>query len=333
MTSRPVWMVRAGEHAYRIEDFKEKSVVAIGWGELGPLNKLKGREGIAQRMRSEWPDWHKMKIALCAGQLYRFAFELRQGDRILTYDPSRRVYLVGKVAGDYEYQEGLVEDLANVRRVKWEGEVSRDWLTVPTKNVLGAISTIFTLTEDAAADIERALTSRRAQQEAPEEDEPAEEEDLLGDVQARAVEFIKDRVIKLDWEEMQDLVAGLLRAMGYKARVSPSGPDRGKDIVASRDGLGFESPRIVVEVKHRPSQSMGAPEIRSFLGGRHSGDRGLYVSTGGFTKEAQIEADRASIPLTLLDIDDFVKALLEHYEQMDIDAQRLLPLKKIYWPV
>jgi restriction system protein len=44
---------------------------------------------------------------------------------------------------------------------------------------------------------------------------------------------------------MQDLVAGLLRALGYKKRVSPAGPDRGKDIVASPDGFGFESPRIL----------------------------------------------------------------------------------------
>ena len=103
--------------------------------------------------------------------------------------------------------------------------------------------------------------------------------------------------------------------MGYKTRVSPSGADRGKDIIASRDGLGFEDPRIVVEVKHRQN-SMGSPELRSFLGGRHDRDKGLYASTGGFTKEARYEAERARIPVTLLDLDDLVKSLLEHYEQL-----------------
>jgi restriction system protein len=101
--------------------------------------------------------------------------------------------------------------------------------------------------------------------------------------------------------------------------------------VASPDGFGFESPRIVVEVKHRTS-SMGSQEIRSFLGGRHKDDKGLYVSTGGFTKDARYEAERASIPLTLMDLDDLVMALLEHYETMDIDTQRLIPLRKVYWP-
>ena len=130
---------------------------------------------------------------------------------------------------------------------------------------------------------------------------------------------------------MQRLIAGLLRAMGYKPRVSPPGADRGKDIIASPDGFGFESPRIVVEVKHRKG-AMGSTEIRSFLGGRHKDDKGLYVSTGGFTKDAQYEAERSSIPLTLMDMDDLALAVAEYYEKMDAEARALLPLIHIYWP-
>ena len=47
---------------------------------------------------------------------------------------------------------------------------------------------------------------------------------------------------------MQELVAGILRAMGLKTKISNKGPDRGKDIIASPDGLGLENPRIFVEV-------------------------------------------------------------------------------------
>ena len=92
--------------------------------------------------------------------------------------------------------------------------------------------------------------------------------DPLADIESQALERIKDRVNELEWDDMQQLVAGILRAMGYKTQVSPPGSDRGKDIVASPDGFGFEHPRIVVEVKHRKGQ-MGSQEIRSFLGGRH----------------------------------------------------------------
>ena len=146
---------------------------------------------------------------------------------------------------------------------------------------------------------------------------------------AQRYRFIKDKVSRLDRDDVQQFVAGLLRrAMGYKTRILPSGSDRGKDIVASPDGLGFEDPRIVAEVKHC-TVTIGSREIRNFLGGRHDNEKSLYVSTGGFTKDARYEAERARIPLTLMDMDDLVRALLDHYERMDIDMQRLLPLRKL----
>jgi restriction system protein len=103
-------------------------------------------------------------------------------------------------------------------------------------------------------------------------------------------------------------------------------------IIASPDGFGFEQPRIVVEVKHRPNTAMGSQELRSFLGGRHKDDKGLYVSTGGFTKDAKYEADRGSIPVVLLDLDDLSNEIVRHYGEMDMEARSLIPLTTILWP-
>jgi restriction system protein len=120
--------------------------------------------------------------------------------------------------------------------------------------------------------------------------------------------------------------------MGYKTKVSAAGPDRGKDIIASPDGLGLEHPRIFVEVKHRKGQ-MGAPEIRQFIGGRHAqNDRCLFVSTGGFSTEAKYEAERSSVPLTLVDSDDLVDLLIDYYEATDAETRTLMPLRRTYWP-
>jgi restriction system protein len=148
---------------------------------------------------------------------------------------------------------------------------------------------------------------------------------------AKSREFIKDKLIELDWEEMQELVAGILRGMGYKTIVSTKGPDRGRDILASPDGLGLNEPRIVVEVKHRSGQ-MGSPEIRSFTGGLRPGDKGLYVSIGGYTREAKYEAERANNPLTLVDADLLVTLIIQYYDDFDTEARALIPLTKIYWP-
>jgi restriction system protein len=153
------------------------------------------------------------------------------------------------------------------------------------------------------------------------------------DVEAIALEAIKDRIAALDWDDMQELVAGVLRAIGFKTVVSPPGPDRGKDIVASRDGLGLEEPRVIVEVKHRPRDRISAHEIRAFVGGRHSRDKGLYVSTGGFSKDAYYEADRAQIPVTLVDLERLVETVLTYYSKFDEPTRQILPLARIYWPI
>lgn len=330
------WMVRAGERAALIEEFREDGHVSIGWAPLGSLEAYASRADVARAVASIWPDWSKAAQSMAVGQIWRFKDEIRKDDVVVTYDPGRRVYLVGTVTETYAFNPAreehpqLGEQHPHLKKLRWDGEVSRDLLSADTKNSLGAISTIFLVPKEAAADLQRAMASRTPAE--PPEATEAEEAVLAEDMQAKALEFIKDRAAKLDWDQMQRLVAGLLRAMGYKTRISPAGPDRGKDIVASPDGFGFESPRIVVEVKHRKG-AMGSQEIRSFLGGRHKDDKGLYVSTGGFSKDARYEAERASIPLSLMDIDELVAALIENYDQLDNETRQLLPLRRLYWPI
>lgn len=272
MANKTMWMVRAGEAGFRFEDFKDGSLVSIGWVELGDLSSLKSRDDFYKAVAVTYSTASKARMAAYAGQVYRFVREIKIGDAVVTYDRSERIYLVGNVTGDYEYAPTVSAEQPNIRRVQWHGQVNRDALSVSARNSLGAISTLFVVPPDVATEIEQHLAgSKPTKAGAPTIADPvidAQVDDLYKDIQSKGFEFIKDKVNQLDWEEMQELVAGLLRAMGYKTRISPSGSDRGKDIVASPDGLGFEDPRIVVEVKHRTA-SMGSQEIRSFLGGRH----------------------------------------------------------------
>jgi restriction system protein len=325
-----MWMVRAGEGAYAIEDFRSKNIVSIGWGE-NDWTKYPDRDAIKARIAAENPDNSEGQNMAAANQIERFLREIQVGDRVISYDPDNRRYLLGNISGQPKYAPNLIAELQIARLVKWgEAEVGRDELSAATRNSLGAISTLFRVPEAAAAEIEAKATGSSLP-EVVQAETVKDEVDVLKDVQARSQEFIKDRLSKLSWDQMQVLVAGLLRAMGYKTQISPAGPDRGRDIIASPDGFGFESPRIVVEVKHRKGQ-MGSNEIRSFLGGRHKDDKGLYVSTGGFTKEAQYEADRSSIPTTLMDMDMLAMAITEYYDEFDAESKALLPLMRIYWP-
>ena len=76
---------------------------------------------------------------------------------------------------------------------------------------------------------------------------------------------------------------------------------------------------------------MGSKDIRSFhdiLRGR----KGLYVSTGGFSKDAKYEAERSTEQLTLIDADRLVELIIQNYDNFDVETKLLVPLSKIYWP-
>ena len=328
---KSMWMVRAGRKGRFIDEFREKAIVAVGWIDLSSLKPFDTKERMVKAVKETWPDWNAVKVGNNAGQLLRFGHEVSVGDDVITYDPQTRAYLVGTIKSEYEYLPGSVNDWGHIRQVNWNTEVDRDKLSTATRNSLGSLSTLFKIPDSAAEEI-RAVAAGQTPASEVDQEEVVDDSNLLEDIEDRAIEFIKDRISSLSWDDMEELVAGILRAMGYKTEVSPHGPDRGKDIIASPDGFGFESPRIIVEVKHRKG-AMGSQAIRSFLGGRHKDDKGLYVSTGGFSKDAYYEAERANIPITLLTLDGLVEKLLEHYGQLDQETQQLIPLKMVYWPI
>ena len=135
--------------------------------------------------------------------------------------------------------------------------------------------------------------------------------------------------MKFDPWEMQDLVGGLLVAMGYNVQVSPKGPDGGVDILAYKDAFGFEKPIIKVQVKHRKN-SASAPEVQQLLGANPMDANALFVSTGSFTSHAEAVAKHNSV--RLVDLEELVELINHWYEKMPNDARSLLPLKKMYVP-
>ena len=330
-----MWKINAGRRSVFAADFIERNVVAIGWREAGDPLAAKSRAAMLELIAATYPDSTDRQNEVGSAQVWRFIHEIQIGDPVTTYDPIERVYHLGAINGAAVYRPGEIEQLPTQRSVRWTSKVSRDALSMSAKGKLGAILTLFKVAPSAVIELQ-ALAAGGTRRSGPatvepDEDLATEAADPYATLEDQALERIKDRLLALGWEDMQEIVAALLRALGYRTIVSPTGPDRGKDIIASPDGFGFQSPRIMVEVKHRKG-AMGAPEIRAFLGGRHPEDRGLYVSTGGFTREAQLEAERASTVTHLMALDGLARALIENYEKIDERGRALLPLTRLYWP-
>ena len=324
------WMIRAGRGGAYAADWLERGLVGIGWDFGGTNIASMSRDELREAYAASHPSLNHGQVGQAVGQTYRFASEMIEGETVVTYEPGRRVYRIGKVAGPCEAAEG-VDGVTYARKVKWTRQADRDALPAAAKNALGSLTTIFTISDETMAALERAAAGKATPQTDPVDDDESSDDDARAATYDNGIELIKDRVNQLEWEDMERLVAGLLNAMGYCARVMPKGPDGGRDVIASPDALGLESPRIVAEVKHRKG-AMGAPAVRSFIGGLRAGDRGLYVSTGGFTKEARYEADRATVPVRLLNLDDFVRYYVEVYDKADDETRSILPLTRIWWP-
>lgn len=130
---------------------------------------------------------------------------------------------------------------------------------------------------------------------------------------------------------LQDLVGKLLEAMGYHlVWIAPKGRDGGLDLLAQGDPLGVKGPRIKGQVKRR-DQKTTEDELRSFLSLIEHDDVGVYISLGGFTRDAEESARRASRRITLIDGDGFLDLWVEHYDRVDEDGRQLLPIKPVYF--
>lgn len=325
-----VWVVHAPiEIADKVES---DSAVAIGWHAMGKFNELTNRENIKKRFREIYTDASEPQVRVTAGLVHRFVNVIQKDDWILTPLKATREVLIGTVRGNYEFDKELISaEYPNVRRVNWLKKVSRDDLTQEFRYSIGGFLTVFTVTDfilevEALAKGEVVKENDTGTGEIPE-DSPL----MYNDIKAKADELISDLLAKIDGYSFQGLVAGLLRSMGFKARLGPPGPDSGVDIVAHPDDFGFQSPKIKVQVKHRKGQT-GAPEIRGLRGTLGGNENGLFVSTGGFTSEAYRESEKQS-KITLIDRDQFVNLLLENYDKLEPQYQALVPLRKVYVPV
>lgn len=147
-----------------------------------------------------------------------------------------------------------------------------------------------------------------------------------------AKDGIKHFISKKNPYEFQELVAALLRGMGYYTPfVAPRGKDGGLDVLAYRDPFGIDSPRMKVQVKQRES-SANVQEIRQLIGIlQKDGDVGIFVSTGGFTSDAEFAARNAHVHVELIDIDKFIGLWQDFYKKLSDEDKNLMPLIPVYF--
>ncbi len=133
--------------------------------------------------------------------------------------------------------------------------------------------------------------------------------------------------------EFQDLVADLLRGMGYFVSwISPPGKDAGVDIIAHPDPLGTQSPRLKAQVKRHADARVDRQTVQSFISTIGDGDAGLFVATSGFTKDAEEYArSQERRKVMLIDWESFFELWIQFQDKLDDNARRKFPITPIYF--
>ena len=319
---KKVW----GIHTKDDSLFLKQGKMAIGWREMGDLTLISpDRDSFKQKYMQEYPDAKKGAIPVATGMLYRFCHEVQIGDYVVYPSKSDRMINIGEVTGNYEFDASQPE-YAQMRSVKWIKHITRTDFSQGALYELGAAMTFFEVKNYSDEFLSALDKGFKPVAGGDSDDPPAITPDSI-------LESTKDFVLKelsrnLKGYALEEFVANLLQAMGYRTKVSSQGGDSGIDIIAYKDEL---PPRIAVQVK---SQDGDIKEtiIQSLKGAMMPGDYGLFVTLSNYTKNAQKFLNANPI-IRGINGPELVDLILKYYDDLDEKYQKMIPLKMVYIPV
>ena len=316
-----------GIHTPDDDLFLQEHVIAIGWRPMGDLSSLKELADFKAKFAHVFPDSPKKRIAISAGMLYRFAQEVQIGDYVVYPSKQDRMINLGIVEGDYTYCPDA-RHFVQQRKVKWLKRLPRTAFSQGALYEIGSAMTFF-MVKNYADEFLDVLSSRGHKSNVVE----TEEDESVAATAEDIIENTKDFILKelsrnLKGYDLEEFVANLLQAMGYRTTLSPHGGDSGIDITAYKDEL---PPRILVQVKSQDGD-IRETTIQSLKGAMREGDYGLFVTLSNYTKNARAYLDNTPI-IRGINGSDLVDLILKYYDKLDEKYQKIIPLKMVYIPI
>lgn len=322
MSDKKLW----GIHTLDDLLFLNNNLIAIGWHEMGDISDIQSdRESLKQRYPTVYPDKKKGAIPTDCGQIFRFINEVQIGDYVVFPSKYNRKINIGEITGDATYDSNG-GNYPRRRTVKWlKKELPRTAFSQGALYEIGSAMTFFSV-KNYADEFLTAITGKTVVNDTEDE---AEEISLQAD---SIIETTRDYVLKqlstnLKGYPLEDLVADLLRAMGYKVTQSSKGGDRGIDIVIYKDEL---PPRIVVQVKSY-DQDVPEKDVQALKGAMNNNDYGLFVTLTDYKDNAKKYLNEHT-EIRGIDGRELVDLLLQYYDKLSDKFRAIIPLKQVYIP-
>lgn len=306
--------------------FFENGFISMGWPQLPDLSKIKSKSELSKIYETYYPGEKKMEHAIHMGQIWKFVKEVQIGDLIIFPDKEKSTVHVGKIIGEYNYSH-KTSILQQNRKVNWTNEFPRSAFDLDLLNSFGSLLTFARVRKDKAFErITRMIEGKNSPPINLDTDEIFYDLEVEGT--NRIIKFIEQ---KFSGHPLADIINEILMAKGYVTKVSEPGPDGGVDILAAPSPLGFNDPRIVVQVKSS-SKTEDVKVLRE-LGGvinKFNAEFGILAIWGGLTRSAQIEADNSFFSIRYWDQVKIVNEILLNYDKFSDEMKIKLPLKQIW---
>lgn len=316
-----------GIHTLDSNLFLSQNVIAIGWEEMGDLSSIEpNRDAFKKKYSEVYSDAKKGSIATGAGMLYRFLYEAQIGDYVVYPSKFNREINIGQITSDYFY---TTEKYSQRRTVKWIKHIPRTAFTQGALYEVGSAMSFFSV-KNYADEFLSALDKDFKKHSSTGNDD---EDDTVAATAEEILESTRDFVLKelsrhLKGYDLEEFVADLLNAMGYRTTVSKHGGDNGIDIIAYKDEL---PPRILVQVKSGDG-AINEAIIHSLKGTMKEGDYGLFVTLSDYTKNAQKCLNDLPI-IRGINGTELVELILKYYDGLSEKYRKMIPLKMVYIPV
>ncbi|AQQ10064.1 Restriction endonuclease [Sedimentisphaera cyanobacteriorum] len=332
-----IWLVRAGKGGARESWALEKDEVIIGWDGMPDLSQFKDKDQMLDKLKEVYPDKKIQALYNHRSQLWAFAKRIVKGDLVVLPLKSQDAIAVGEVTGDYNYRPDNPSFTKHARGVKWiKQDIPRSRFDQDLLYSLGAFMTVCQIKRNNAEERIKAIVKGGKLPPATgfEDDEDVSNEDGIKNVNIEdyASTQIRSYIAqKFTGHQLADLINAILEAQGYVTEVSPPGPDGGVDIIAGRGPMGFDPPWLACQVKSGNNQQ-DVKVMRELKGvmQEFKAEQGLFVSWGGFTREAIKEARKNFFELRLWDAGEVVENLLGYYEKFADEIKADLPLKRVW---
>ena len=114
-----LWVVKGGRGGIREERFRSRSVIGIGWSEVGDLSQYPDRDALRDAYRSAHPDRSSGHVSTQAAQLWAFGHRMRIGDLVVVPYLGQPEIAIGEITGPYRWAPHGDPDMLHLRDVTW----------------------------------------------------------------------------------------------------------------------------------------------------------------------------------------------------------------------